>query len=199
MPYDTAPFSNTEVSPMQSIALSQGQVVLVDDQDYPLLSEFRWCYRAERDGKQGYAVRHSKITGKDRLVYLHRQIVQPGEGQEVIFLNHDRLDCRRANLRVVSKQEARQHHRVRSDSKSGVKGVRYNPETDSWSAYTYRNGHCYHVGTYYSQEQAERAYEEQVRNENPDLHAAPARVERSSIPVIEQRDNPEGSCSSKTR
>jgi hypothetical protein len=32
---------------------------------------------------------------------------------EVIFLNHDRLDCRRQNLRVVDTHEARQHHRVR--------------------------------------------------------------------------------------
>jgi hypothetical protein len=77
--------------------------------------------------------------------------------------------------------------------------VRYNPETDSWSAYTYRNGRCYHVGTYYSQYQAERAYEEQLRNENPDLHAAPARVERASHPVTEQRGNPERACSSKTK
>jgi hypothetical protein len=64
--------------------------------------------------------------------------MQPGPGQEVIFLNHDRLDCRRENLRVVSKEDARRHHRVRRDSKSGVKGVRYNAGTDSWSAYVQR-------------------------------------------------------------
>src|SRR6516162_1577812 len=129
---------------MQEIPLSQGQVALVDDQDYPLLSEFRWCYRPERNGRQGYAVRHVKLEGKDRLLYLHRQLLQPGPGQEVIFLNHDRLDCRRENLKVVSKEEARRHHRVRSDSKSGVKGVRYNPETDTWSAFVYRGGRAYH-------------------------------------------------------
>jgi hypothetical protein len=109
---------------MREIPLSQGQAALVDDQDYPLLSEFRWCYRAERDGRQGYAVRHRKVDGKDRLGYLHREILPAPDGYEVIFLNHDRLDCRRANLRVVAKEEARRHHRVRSDSQSGVKGVR---------------------------------------------------------------------------
>jgi hypothetical protein len=119
---------------MQSIPLSQGQSVLLDDEDYPLLSDFRWCYRAERDGRQGYAVRHVKVEGKDRLLYLHRQLMQPGLSQEVIFLNHDRLDCRRENLKVVSKQDARQHHRVRSDSKSGSKGVRYTPDNETWTA-----------------------------------------------------------------
>lgn len=184
---------------MQHIPLSQGQVALVDDADYPLLSDFKWCYRSERDGKQGYAVRHHKVDGKDRLLYLHRDLMQPPEGREVIFLNHDRLDCRRENLRVVSKEEARRHHRVRHDSKSGVKGVRYNPETDSWSAYVYRHGHAYHVGTYYSKEQAVVAYDSEVKKENPDLHAAPARVERPSIPPPAQRDNPDARCVSEPR
>jgi hypothetical protein len=165
---------------MREIPLSQGRVVLVDDGDFPLLSEHRWCYRAERDGRQGYAVRHVKVDGKDRLAYLHREIMQPAPGTEVIFLNHDRLDCRRENLRVVSKQEARQHHRVRKDSQSGSKGVRYNAATDTYSAYVYRHNVCYHVGTFKTRCEAERAYEGELKKDNPELHAAPERVERPS-------------------
>jgi hypothetical protein len=182
---------------MQSIPLSQGQSVLIDDEDYPLLSDSRWCYRAERNRPQGYAVRHVKVEGKDRLLYLHRQLLHPGPGQEVIFLNHDRLDCRRGNLKVVSKQEARQHHRVRSDSKSGSKGVRYNADGDTWSAVIYRNGHCYHVGTYYSQEAAETAYEQALRRENPDLHKAPKTVERPRSPAPTEPNKPDGPCLSE--
>src|SRR5262245_56759924 len=112
---------------MRELLLSQGQVALVDDADFPLLSDCRWCYRAERGGRQGYAVRHVKIEGKDRLCYLHRQIMQPPAGMEVIFRNGDRLDCRRDNLLVVTTQEARQHHlRARSNSQSGIKGISYN-------------------------------------------------------------------------
>jgi hypothetical protein len=177
---------------MQEIPLSQGQVALVDDADYPLLSDFRWSYRAERDGRQGYAVRHNRADGKDRLCYMHRQIMQPPPGCEVIFLNHDRLDCRRENLRVVSKEEARRHHRVRRDSKSGVKGVRYNPDGDTWSAVVYRNGHCYTVGTFHSEAAAAGAYESALMRESPDLHAAPERVERPSSAVPGQQGNPEG-------
>jgi hypothetical protein len=176
---------------MRQIPLSQSQLAVVDDEDFALLNDFKWCYRGER-GAQGYAVRHHKIDGKDRLLYMHRQVVgSVPDGHEVIFLNHDRLDCRKANLRVVTKLEARQHHRVRSDSKSGVKGVRHNPETDTWSAYTYRHGHCYHVGTFYSPEQAQAAYEADLRKENPDLHSAPARVERTGIAAPDGRGNPD--------
>jgi hypothetical protein len=176
---------------MREIPLSQGQVALVDDQDYLLLSEFRWYYRPEKGGKQGYAVRHKKTDGKDRLCYLHREILPAPEGNETIFLNHDRLDCRRANLRVVTQVEARRHHRVRSDSQSGVKVVRYNPDNDSWSAYVCRGGRYRHVGTYPSRDEAVPAYEEALRRENPALHAAPARVERPSNPVADERGDPD--------
>ena len=90
---------------MRAIQLSQDRLAIVDDEDYPLLSEFRWCYRAERNGRQGYAVRHCKVDGKDRLCYLHRQILPAPPDHEVIFLNHDRLDCRRENLKVVTKKK----------------------------------------------------------------------------------------------
>lgn len=174
---------------MRQIPLSQGRDVLVDDEDFPLLNRFKWSYRAERNGAQGYAVRHWKVEGKDRLCYLHRQVLPPPEGCEVIFLNHDRLDCRRENLKVVTKEEARQHHRVRRDSKSGVKGVRETP--DGFTAVTYRNGHCYTLGTYPTPEQAQAAYESALKRENPDLHTAPQIVERPSDPEPDQRNNPD--------
>jgi HNH endonuclease/AP2 domain len=116
---------------------------------------------------------------------MHREIMNPPKDREVIFLNHDRLDCRRENLRVVTREEARRHHRVRRDSHSGIKGVRFNPEGGTWSAYTYRHGHAYRVGTYYSEEEAIRAYEEELRKENPGLANAPAWVERR-VEVNEQ-------------
>jgi hypothetical protein len=126
------------------------------------------------------------------LLWATPHAVPPAElRHETIFLNHDRLDCRRENLKVVTKEEARRHHRVRSDSRSGVKGVRFNPDGGTWTAITYRHGQCYHVGTYYTREQAEAAYERDLRRENPDLHTAPARVERPSNPVPVQPGDPE--------
>jgi HNH endonuclease len=182
---------------MRQIPLSQGQVALVDDEDYPLLSEFNWCYRPERNGKQGYAVRHRKVDGKDRLCYLHREVLPAPQGLETIFLNHDRLDCRRSNLKVVTKQEARQHHRVRRDSKSQAKGVRYNPDCDNWSAVVYRGGRCWTVGTFDSEASAIREYESALIRENPDLHRAPARVERPRDPPPTQEGNPDAACANQ--
>jgi hypothetical protein len=178
---------------MQQIPLSQGERAIVDDDDFERLKDFRWFYRGERGGKQGYAIRHRK-TGKSKYAtqYLHREVVgEVPANCEVVFLNHDRLDCRRVNLRIVTKEDARRHHRVRRDSQSGVKGVRYVPEMDTWSAYAYRQGRCCDLGSYGSKEEARYAYEAAMRRENPDLHAAPARVERTGIAAPERRDNPD--------
>jgi hypothetical protein len=87
-----------------------------------------------------------------------------------------------------------QVHRVRSDSKSGVKGVRFNPANDSWSAYVYRNGHAYNEGTFFNQEQAVEAYERALKRENPDLHAAPEVVDRSKLPGPVRRGEEEAAC-----
>jgi hypothetical protein len=95
--------------------------------------------------------------------------------------------------------EARQHHRARRDSQSGVKGVRHNPETDTWSAYAYRAGQCHHLGTFASKEQAQYAYEAQMRKENPDLHDAPPRVEHTGIGQPDRGSNPDMSRERDTR
>ena len=158
-------FTHTEFLLMaQQLPLSQNRFALVDDADFPALSRSRWSYRAERRGSQGYAVRAVKIDGKYRKEYLHRVVAGTvPTGMEVIFLNHDRLDCRRENLRVITVSEARRHHRVRSDSGSGVKGVTYNHERDTWTAAYYRGGRRISVGTFRSREDAVAVHERAVK------------------------------------
>ena len=77
---------------------------------------------------------------------------------------------------------------MRSDSKSGVKGVRYNPECDAWSAHVYRDGREYRVGTFYTKEAAVDAYESALKRENPDLHLAPEVIERHPGPAPKEEE-----------
>jgi len=90
---------------MRQIALNQGRVLIVDDEDFDWVSEFHWIYRGERDGADGYAIRKAKVGKKWVNVYLHREILNPPPGHEVIFKYYDRLDCRRDNLAVVTKEQ----------------------------------------------------------------------------------------------
>lgn len=141
-----------------SIPLSQGRSVLVDELDHERFSALRWCFRQDKSG-YCYAVRNAKVNGKWRLQYLHREIMQPGAGETVIFLNHDTLDCRRDNLRVVPINQARRHHRVRKDSKTGLKGVKYDEKANSWRAQIRVDGVLLHLGSFYTAAEASAAYE----------------------------------------
>ncbi len=176
--------NHKELSTMHQIMLSQNKIALVDDDDFERFSRSKWFYRAERNNLPGYAIRHLRLGPNDyKTDYLHRAIMTPPPGTEVIFLNHDRLDCRKENLRVVTKEEARQHHRVRKDSQSGVKGVRNIPFTKTWTGEIYRDGRSHSIGMFKSREAAEAAYQKAMREENPDLHSAPPLIERQVEPV----------------
>lgn len=158
---------------MNTIPLSNDYEALLDDDDFERLSRFHWCYRGERNGAQGYAIRHAKVDDKYKTVYLHREVMNPPPGHEVVFRNHDRLDCRRENLLVVTKQEARRHHRVRRDSRTGLKGIRFNSSSRKWTALFYRNGNCLCLGTFDTQEAAMSAYQKAANGEQSDSPAAP--------------------------
>src|ERR1700720_2853018 len=181
-------FKTRSVPSMRQITLNQNKAVILDDEDYDRFFVYHWCYKPERNGNQGYAITHAKVGRKVKTVYLHREIMGPPPGYEVVFKNFDRLDCRRENLAIVTKTEARRHHRVRRDSKSGIKGVRLNPDTGTWSAYTYRDGYAYRIGTYRTQDEASRAYEAELREENPELANAPERVGRRIDPAGDERN-----------
>jgi hypothetical protein len=143
---------------MQRIPLTQNKFALVDDDDYGRFRHLRWCYRADRDRAAGCAVRHVRTEGKSRLSYLHREVMDAPAGLCVVFLNHDSLDCRRDNLRVVNRRDACRFHRVRRDSKSGVKGIKHNARHDTWSARITRDGIYHHLGSFKTKEAALEAY-----------------------------------------
>jgi hypothetical protein len=85
---------------VKKILLKGGDSALVDDEDYPLLSRFKW----QRAGKPGYAVTTIEFTdGSNRTVYLHRLVV--GGFCRIDHINLNVLDCRQKNLRRATMQQ----------------------------------------------------------------------------------------------
>jgi hypothetical protein len=91
----------------------KGDVVdyaLVDEEDFERVNKVKWCKTAD-----GYA--HGIVDGK--LCYMHRILFDEiPRGQVVDHINHDRLDNRKQNLRVVTKS-------VNNQNKSARGVVRY--------------------------------------------------------------------------
>ena len=112
---------------MKTIALTQGKSALVDDEDFPVVSQHKWCAHKKK-GYIFYAVRRS---GK-KFVYLHNQIMG---GLRVDHVNGDGLDNRRCNLRFASHPENCRNHRIHSTNTSGQSGISRDKKSGKWRTY----------------------------------------------------------------
>lgn len=82
------------------IPLTQGRRAIVDDDDYEKLSQHLWYLHKTRS--TAYAARYDYSGERRKLVYMHREILNPGGNHCVDHVNRYTLDNRRHNLRVVS-------------------------------------------------------------------------------------------------
>lgn len=136
------------------ISLTRGKFALVSDEDYDRLNQYNWsCDR------QGYACRQGPRQGNRRtLVLMHRFILDAPTGLQVDHINGDTLDNRRDNLRICTHLENVMNRPGRGGT-SKYKGVFYDKRRDRYYA---RHGGK-HIGSFRSEDDAARAYDDHVR------------------------------------
>lgn len=107
---------------MKRIPLSRGQFAVVDDEDYEFLMQWKWSFQA-----RGYAWRGvgSSKSGNYRAVWMHRQILNPREDQEVDHIDGNGLNNIRSNLRACGHAENLRNHKVNARNKTGFRGVSF--------------------------------------------------------------------------
>lgn len=138
---------------MMTINLTRGMTAIVDAEDYDWLSKIEWSYSAV-----GYAAgRHN-----GRYVYMHRMIVGAKPGEYVDHINRNKLDNRRSNLRICTKQQ-NQHNQGPRRGTSRYKGVSYRRDTGKYTAQIHYNWKKISLGSFDTEEQAARAYNEAAR------------------------------------
>jgi hypothetical protein len=99
---------------------------------------------------------------------MHRELLSAPAGLEVDHINGDKLDNRRANLRLATIGQNRQNAARRKDNTSGVKGVSWKRGENKWRARIVVDGKERHLGLFDRLEDAERA----VRTGREALHGA---------------------------
>jgi hypothetical protein len=96
---------------------------------------------------------------------MHRFILAPKANELVDHTTHDGLDNRRTNLRLCTVQQNGFNRRMSPTTKSGFKGVRYDPSRGKrgrkvWAAQATLDGKTRRLGRFATPEEAHAAYVE---------------------------------------
>jgi HNH endonuclease len=126
---------------MKEISLTMNQVALVDDEDFEWLMRWKWIAFKCSGGRRMCA----RMSNRQKT-QMHRLITSAPKGLEVDHMNGNTLDNRRSNLRIVTRSENAMNCYVRTDSRTGVKGVEFKKDRNKYSAYYSIGGRKKFVG-----------------------------------------------------
>jgi len=141
------------------IPLTQGKFAIVDAEDYERIAGYKWF--AARFERGFYALRTGKDNkGRQRNVRMHREILGEPKGKIIDHINHNGLDNRRANIRVVTRQQNTWNKRKqRGNCSSQYKGATWLKRAGKWQARITCNGKSIFIGYFDDQISAARAYD----------------------------------------
>lgn len=137
-----------------AIPLTKGQSALVDECDYERLSKNKWYASWSACTASYYACRTPYVDGKKRHVSMHREALGAAGKMQVDHINHDTLDNRRGNLRLVSAADNRANKRPHKTNKSGVPGVCWDKVNKRWLSNIKKGGRYYNLGRFVEFEDA---------------------------------------------
>ena len=142
-----------------------GAWVTIDAADWPLASIFRWS--ANKDHSIHAAV---NAVRPRRRIRLSRLLLQAPQQLHVDHINGNRLDNRRANLRLATNTENMRNMRRHSDARSRFKGVWW--YCNHWHAQICANRKKHYLGSHPDETTAARAYDTAAKQ----LHGEFARL-----------------------
>lgn len=111
---------------MKRIPLTKGKFAIIDDEDFDLVSKYKWCF-------SNYAKRHKPRPSKGWIL-MHRLICGAKAGQYVDHINKNKLDNRKDNLRICTHAENDRNRGVAKNNMTGFKGVSWRPNRGKFRA-----------------------------------------------------------------
>lgn len=129
------------------ILLAKGREALVSEDDYPLVKGFRW-YAQKADKTYYVNASTPLVNGKRTNISIHRLLCSDPKGYEVDHINHNPLDNRRENLRVVTHRENILSRGLFRKNKTGVVGVRWNDQRLKWTPHINVDGKNIYLGAF---------------------------------------------------
>ena len=134
----------------------------VDDDDFESLNRFKWYVSLE---KKSYAARREYLNGKNRIVKMHREIMNCKAGN-CILIDHvdgDGLNNQKINLRFATFSQNNMNRVIAKNKIIKSKGV-----SKAFKSKTFRvrigiNNKSIYVGSFKTEIEAAAAYDEAAK------------------------------------
>lgn len=108
---------------IKHIALTQGQIAIVDVELYEQLNQWNWCAHFSLHTNSYYAKRSYWLNQKSHCIEMHCAIIGKIEDLFVDHINGNSLDNRSINLRHVTKKQSTWNRSRNRRSSSGYRGI----------------------------------------------------------------------------
>lgn len=144
---------------MKEIPLTKGKVVLVDDDDFEYLSQWKWSLWS-RKGNTQYAIRKIWKNGKRTTLAMHQEILKPPVGMISDHVNGYGLDNQRNNLRICN-YGGNSMNRKPQIGTSLYKGV--SAHGNKWRSRIKIHGKIYNLGSFESEIDAAVIYNDAAK------------------------------------
>jgi hypothetical protein len=142
---------------MKEIPLTQGQVALVDDEDYEKVSQYNWF--AEKSRNTYYALSHPGYKNRIK-VRMHRLVMDCSEGMFVDHIDGNGLNNQKSNLRICTHRQNTQNKHI--EKTSIYPGVHWVNKLQKWQAHIQLSGKIVYLGVFKNEIDAFRAYYDEV-------------------------------------
>jgi hypothetical protein len=146
---------------MKTIPLNGGYVAFVDDEDYELVSPYKWSTLVT--GNKIYARRSEGPRRNQRQILMHKAILKSSQGELIDHKDGDGLNNCRDNLRTADRSLNAANSCRSSANTSGYKGVSVSQSKRRWRAYIRVNNVCISLGHFDLIEEAAKAYDAAAR------------------------------------
>lgn len=114
----------------KTIPLTHGLSTIVDADDFERCAQFKWYV-----SYYGYVVRNiRKSDGSKSIQRLSRFIMNAPRGVHVDHIHGNKLDNRKAELRLCTNQQNCFNRGINKNNKSGFKGVSWHKQASKWVA-----------------------------------------------------------------
>lgn len=129
---------------------------LIDEEDLDIVSRYYWRISHAHGGKW-YVLRQTGHKHQ-KLILLHRFLLNAPKNKEVDHINGNTLDNRKCNLRLCEHAENMRNRKMNKNNKTGYKGVSLRKDKNLYTAEIQIDYKTVHLGFFKSSKEAALAY-----------------------------------------